>query len=344
MKRFNKFFANLENFLNLKTAHLFIDWGTARTRIAINNKVVFDQPSLIAVHQASNATVAVGNQVNSFKARVNENITVLSPLEDGVIVDNQLAKQYLKAVFGKILTKKNRVFRLKATVAYASLLSPVERSFLRKVLGMANIEEVLLLKKAWAIYYFLKKKYKLKDICIIDVGKTSTEISLFLDDNLIKVSKIELASDSFNQELKTALQKIHQLDLAIKDIERIKAELAELTIEKSATEKKRQLVVRGKDLEEGIVKTVAVTNSDFAKPFIKLAGDFVEEIKFFLASIPSETVLTALDKGIYLTGGGSKMKGLAKFLREKLKSEVIVSENPELDLIKGLVLGSDKRE
>ena len=51
------------------TQELAIDLGTANTLIIHNNKVVVDEPSVVAINRKTNALMAVGQKANLMRER-----------------------------------------------------------------------------------------------------------------------------------------------------------------------------------------------------------------------------------------------------------------------------------
>ena len=66
---------------------LAIDLGTANTIIISDDKIVVDEPSVVALDRSTNKMVAVGGKAKMMYEKTHENIRTIRPLRDGVIAD-----------------------------------------------------------------------------------------------------------------------------------------------------------------------------------------------------------------------------------------------------------------
>ncbi|NLM93656.1 MAG: rod shape-determining protein, partial [Bacteroidales bacterium] len=79
------------------TKEIAIDLGTANTVIIHNDKVVVEEPSIVAIDRLSGKIIAVGKQAMMMHGKTHENIKTLRPLRDGVIADFQAAEAMIRA-------------------------------------------------------------------------------------------------------------------------------------------------------------------------------------------------------------------------------------------------------
>src|SRR6188768_2815828 len=87
---------------NWFTQEVAIDLGTANTLIIHNDKVVVDEPSIVAVDRATGKTIAIGRQAQQMHGKTHENIKTIRPLKDGVIADFQAAEEMIKGMIKMI--------------------------------------------------------------------------------------------------------------------------------------------------------------------------------------------------------------------------------------------------
>ena len=69
------------------TQELAIDLGTANTLIIYNDKVVVDEPSIVAIDVHTDKLIAIGHKARQMHEKTNPNIRTIRPLKDGVIAD-----------------------------------------------------------------------------------------------------------------------------------------------------------------------------------------------------------------------------------------------------------------
>ena len=74
-------------FFDFLTQEIAIDLGTANTLIIHNDKVVVDEPSIVAMDRTTGKVLAVGKQAMMMHGKTHENIKTIRPLKDGVIAE-----------------------------------------------------------------------------------------------------------------------------------------------------------------------------------------------------------------------------------------------------------------
>ncbi len=88
------------------TKELAIDLGTANTIIIYNDKVVVDEPSIIAIERNTGKIIAVGKKAMMMHGKTHENIKTIRPLRDGVIADFQSTEYMIREMIKMVWTKK----------------------------------------------------------------------------------------------------------------------------------------------------------------------------------------------------------------------------------------------
>ena len=91
------------------TQELAIDLGTANTIILYNDKIVVDQPSIVAIDQSTAKMIAIGEKARAMHGKTHENIKTIRPLRDGVIADFNAAEQMIRGMI-KMINTKNKMF------------------------------------------------------------------------------------------------------------------------------------------------------------------------------------------------------------------------------------------
>ena len=78
------------------TQEIAMDLGTANTIIIHNDKIVVDQPSVVALERKTGKVIAVGEQARQMHGKTHEDIRTIRPLKDGVIADFTAAEQMIR--------------------------------------------------------------------------------------------------------------------------------------------------------------------------------------------------------------------------------------------------------
>jgi rod shape-determining protein MreB and related proteins len=96
--------------------------------------------------------------------------------------------------------------------------------------------------------------------------------------------------------------------------------------------------IKGRDLREGIPKTIVVDDQEIREGIEDIVGSIVNAVRIALERTPPELSADIIDRGIILTGGGALLKNLDKRIREETQLPVFITENP----LTTVVLGAGK--
>ena len=90
---------------NFLTQEIAIDLGTANTVIIHNDKVVVDEPSIVAIDKNTGKVIAVGKRARQMYEKTHEKIKTIRPLRDGVIADFNAAEMMIREMIKMIHPK-----------------------------------------------------------------------------------------------------------------------------------------------------------------------------------------------------------------------------------------------
>jgi len=91
------------------TQEIAMDLGTANTIIIHNDKIVVDEPSVVALDRRTDKLIAIGEKARQMHGKTHENIRTVRPLRDGVIADFSAAEQMMRGMI-KMAYSSNRWF------------------------------------------------------------------------------------------------------------------------------------------------------------------------------------------------------------------------------------------
>tara|TARA_B100001287_G_scaffold258915_1_gene245676 strand:+ start:1399 stop:2421 length:1023 start_codon:yes stop_codon:yes gene_type:complete len=305
-----------------------IDLGTANTIIFHNDKVVVDEPSIVAKNIRTGEVVAIGKKAQRMHGKTHKEIETLRPLKDGVIADFQASEQMIRG-FIKRLNFKGGIFSpaLKMVVCIPSGVTEVEKRAVIDSAEHAGAKDVFLIHEPMAAAIGIGiDVLEPKGNMVIDIGGGTTEIAVISLGGIVCDKSIRVAGDEFTANIKTYMKTRH--NIAIGDImaENIKincgAALTELE------EPPPNYPVHGRDLMSGIPKEVIVTYKEIAGALNNSIEQIEEAIMSALFNTPPALSADIYNEGLYLTGGGSMLRGLDKRISKKTKLPVYVEEDP----------------
>ncbi|MGP6158925.1 MAG: rod shape-determining protein [Vulcanimicrobiaceae bacterium] len=86
--------------------------------------------------------------------------------------------------------------------------------------------------------------------------------------------------------------------------------------------------VGGRDLINGLPKTVKIPSKEVREVFPESLKSIVEAVKPVLENTPPELSADIIDRGIIMTGDGALLRGLDVLLREITGIPVVVADDP----------------
>tara|TARA_Y100000782_G_C10189046_1_gene269153 strand:+ start:15357 stop:16379 length:1023 start_codon:yes stop_codon:yes gene_type:complete len=310
------------------TPEIAIDLGTANTLIIHNDKVVVDEPSIVAQDRASGKFIAVGKQAQKMHGKTHEDIKTIRPLKDGVIADFQAAEHMIRGMI-KMINPKRRLFQpsYKMVICIPSGITEVEKRAVRDSAEHAGAKEVYLIHEpmAAAIGIGIDVEEPMGNM-IIDIGGGTSEIAVIALGGIVCDKSIRVAGDEFTSDIEDYMRRQHNILIGERTAERIKIEVGAAMIE--LENPPEEFAVHGRDLMTGIPKEIHVSHVEIAHALDKSISKIEEAILSALEMTPPELSADIYKTGIYLAGGGSLLRGLDKRISMKTKLPVHVADDP----------------
>jgi rod shape-determining protein MreB len=310
------------------TQEIAIDLGTANTLIIHNDKVVVDEPSIVAVDRSTNKIIAVGRKAQQMHGKTHENIKTIRPLKDGVIADFHAAEHMIREMI-KMIRPGKRFFNpsLRMVICIPSGITEVEKRAVRDSAEHAGAKEVYLIHEpmAAAIGIGIDVEEPMGNM-IIDIGGGTSEIAVIALGGIVCDKSIRVAGDEFNSDIEEYMRRQHNILVGERTAERIKIEVGAALPE--LENGPDDYPVSGRDLMTGIPKEILVSYSEIAHALDKSISKVEEAILSALEMTPPELSADIYKTGIYLAGGGSMLRGLDKRISMKTKLPVHVADDP----------------
>ncbi len=313
---------------NFFTQEIAIDLGTANTLIIYNDKVVVDEPSIVAVDRATGKVITVGRKAQQMHGKTHENIKTVRPLKDGVIADFHAAEHMIRGMI-KMIKPGRQLFApsLRMVICIPSGITEVEKRAVKDSAEHAGSKETYLIHEpmAAAIGIGIDVEEPMGNM-IIDIGGGTTEIAVIALGGIVCDKSIRVAGDDFTSDIEEYMRRQHNILIGERTAEQIKIEVGAALPE--LEDPPIDFGVRGRDLMTGIPKEIFVSYVEIAHALDKSISKIEEAILSALEMTPPELSADIYKTGIYLAGGGSMLRGLDKRISLKTKLPVHIAEDP----------------
>lgn len=307
---------------------LAIDLGTANTIITYNDKIVVDEPSIIAIDNDTKKVIAVGQEARQMHGKTHANIRTIRPLKDGVIADFYAAELMLREFIRKI-NPRRRFFSpsLKLVIAIPSGSTEVEIRAVRDSSEHAGAREVYMIYEPMAAAIGIGLDVEAPEgNVVVDIGGGTTEIAVISLAGIVSNKSIRVAGDVFTADIMEYMRSQHNMKVGERTAEEIKLEVGAAI--RDLDDPPSDYIVKGPSLTASMPLEIPVSYQEIAHCIDKSLSRIESAIQQVLEETPSELYKDITNSCIYLAGGGSKIRGLDKRLTDKFNLKFKVAEDP----------------
>lgn len=318
---------------------LGIDLGTANTLVFVKGKgIMIREPSVVARHRKTKQIVAIGGEAKRMLGKTPATIEAFRPLKDGVIADFDAAAAMLSHYIRLVHEQpKNpmlpKIPRPKVVVGIPSGVTEVERRAVQEAAILAGAREAYLIEEpmAAAIGAGLPIEES-RGSFICDIGGGTSEIAVLSLGGIVVNRSIRTAGDEMDEAIVSFMRLKYSLLIGEPTAEEIKIAVGSAY----PTDKgDRQTVVRGRDIETGLPKSIRVNESEIREAIATVVHEIIEGISETIQEAPPELVGDIIEHGIVLAGGGSLLRGIDILIANELKMPVWISEDPQTAVVRG---------
>ncbi len=314
---------------------LAIDLGTANTLVLVKGQgISINEPSVVAIQvdkHGQEHILAVGQEAKDMVGKTPGNIKAIRPMKDGVIADFHVTEMMIEHFIHKVHGRKSFSSpRVIICVPYG--LTQVERKAVKESALNAGARYVYLIEEPMAAAIGAGLPIKDPDgNLVVDIGGGTTEIGVTSLGGLVLSRSIRVAGDKFDAAIVDYVKKRFNLLIGERVAEDLKIRIG------TAVKLEEDLVttVRGRDSVEGMLTSMEITSEHIREAMSEPLKQITDALKGVLEETPPELAGDIVENGIVLTGGGALIRGLDKYLSDKVRLPVYIAEDPLLAVAKG---------
>ena len=326
---------SFRSFLSVFSNELAVDLGTANTLVYAKGKgIVVSEPSIVAINDVSTKVEAVGMAAKEMLGRTPGHITAIRPMKDGVIADFEITEKMLAYFIQKSHNRKVWVAP-RIVIGIPSEITQVEKRAVKDSALRAKASEVFLVDQAMAAAIGAGLPVtEPSGNMVVDIGGGTTDVAVISMAGIVYSSSVRVAGNEMDEAITKYLRKKYNLLIGERTAEQVKIEIGSAY----PLDKPMTMEIKGRNLIEGIPKTLVVTDEEIRAALEETVSILVNAVRVALERTPPELSADIVDRGIVLTGGGALLKNFDKRLREETGLPVSMGEDP----LSSVVLGAGR--
>lgn len=318
------------------TFDIGMDLGTANTLVYVKGLgILMREPTVVAQHKKSKATVAVGKSAKDMIGKTPENIRTIRPIANGVIADFEATQALVQQLLSQMHHQNGRWNKLpkpKVVIGVPSLVTEVERRAVVDAAKSAGARSVYLVDESMASALgsgLLTGEAQGR--LLIDIGGGTTEIAVVSLDGLVVSRSVPVAGWEMDEAIINYARETYQLLVGDQTAEAIKIELGQAWEQSE----ERSALMGGRDLITGLPRAVRVTSTEIQQALMPILEQMKLLVQEVLEDTPPELAADITRSGITLAGGGALIRGLDTYFANSLGMPAKVADEPLTAVVQG---------
>ncbi len=317
------------------TKEIAIDLGTANTVIIYNDKIVIDEPSIVAIDKTTDKLIAVGKEAQQMQGKEHERIRTVRPLRKGVIADFNAAELMIRGLVKKASSKNNWYSpSLRMVVGIPSGSTEVEIRAVRDSSEHAGGRDVYMIYEPMAAALGIGLDVTAPEgNMIVDIGGGTTEIAVISLGGIVSNKSIQIAGDDLTDDIQNHMRRAHNVKVGERT-----AELIKMSVGAALTEldnPPEDFIVHGPNQMTALPMEVPVSYQEICHCIEKSLSKIEAAVLSALEQTPPELYADIVRNGIHLAGGGALIRGLDKRLTDKIGIQFHIADDPLLAVARG---------
>ena len=317
------------------TKEIAIDLGTANTIIIHNDKIVIDEPSIVALEKRTGKLMAVGREAKLMQGKENDGIETIRPLRKGVIANFNAAEMMIRGLIKKASSKNNWFSpSMKMVVGIPSGSTELEIRAVRDSSEHAGGRDVYMIYEPMAAALGIGIDVLApQGNMIVDIGGGTTEIAVISLGGIVSNKSIQVAGDDLTDDIMEHMSRVHNVKVGERTAEMIKIHVGSALTE--LENPPEDFIVHGPNKMTALPMEVPVSYQEISHCIEKSISRIEAAVLQALDETPPELYSDIVMNGIFLAGGGAMLRGLDKRLTDKIGIQFHIAEDPLLAVAKG---------
>jgi rod shape-determining protein MreB and related proteins len=310
-----------------------IDLGTSFTRIFVKGRgIVLDEPSCLSIDENTGSIVALGYDSKAMLGRSHAGISIVSPMEGGIISDYSDVKKMVSE-FIRIAKRSTILIRPGFILTIPPGLTNVEKRAFREFVKDLGAREVHLVYEPFAAAVGAGLPVDIPAASmLVNIGAGSISAVVISLGGIVSATAQKIGGISVDTAIIRHFREKHNFLIGSQTAEWVKINYGQAS--KVLNDKRFQ--IRGQSLEEGVPRTLNTSTEEVREAVAKPVEDLVKVIMHLLEKVPPELSSDLVDRGMMLAGGGSFLTGLDKLIMKRTGIKTVIASNARTAAVEGI--------
>lgn len=310
-----------------KKQTVVFEFGSAFTKVILNDKLIFHEPSLMIWQQSQEKVWALGAAAKQNQSKLSQEFQLISPIKRKAIANQEMFLVYLRSLLEFLDLKLAFTPWQRIQV---KILVPAELPLVQQEIFKSSFKTVL----PQAKFFSSRDVLAQSEVFAggrrfgVDLGQTIS-FWAFASGSLVKLKHYYYGEVELDQLIRQAIETKTGCQLDEMTLVKLKHQLVDFRSKPS----QKRLVASVKDQRTGLGKTVMLDASDLTEALSLWQAEFFELVEDFFNQLEGAIASDLVENGLILFGGLANLHGLAQGLTDHLGSQVKVVDKPDLFLV-----------
>jgi len=302
-----------------------VDLGTVNVLVHVRGKgIVLQEPSVVALSISDNRIVAIGREALAMMGRTPESIEVLRPMRDGVIADYVVTEAMLRYFISGIVGRF-RLFRPEVMISVPVGVTTVESRAVHDAAIQAGAKNAHLIPEPLAAALGAGMPvHTPTGNMIINIGGGASEAAVISMNDIVVAGSVRVGGIRMDEAIAAYLRRKYNLMVGERTAEEIKIEIGSaIPLEEELT-----MEARGRDQVAGLPRIIEVSSGEVTEAIAEPLAAIVSVVKSVLEETPPELAADIIDRGMVMTGGGSLLRNMDRYLTKETGVPAYLADQP----------------
>lgn len=302
-----------------------VDLGTVNVLVYVRGRgIVLQEPSVVALSTSDNRIVAIGREALAMMGRAPGSIEVLRPMRDGVIADYAVTEAMLRYFISGIVGRF-RLFRPEMMISVPVGVTTVESRAVHDAAIQAGVKNAHLIPEPLAAALGAGMPvHTPTGNMVINIGGGASEAAVISMNDIVVAGSVRVGGNRMDEAIAAYLRRKYNLMVGERTAEEIKIGIGSaMPLEEELT-----MEARGRDQVAGLPRIIEVSSGEVTEAIAEPLAAIVSVVKSVLEETPPELAADIIDRGMVMTGGGSLLRNMDRYLTKETGVPAYLADQP----------------